>query len=516
MNPIAWLGRQRQCGHFHVGSLALAAGIGLSLILVPLARAQGAASDATQLQSFAPVVQKVLPAVVSVTVLAKASVDDSQGPGGEVDANPGPVPSVPPSSSFEEFLRKFFEDRGITPRRPAPTPRRTILGSGFIIDPNGYIATNNHVVSDAEKVTVIFHDNTSHPARVVGRDPKTDLALIKIDIDGLVPYVTWGDSDATQVGDWVIAVGNAFGLGGTVSAGIVSARGRDIHAGPYDDFLQIDAPINRGDSGGPTFNLKAEVIGINTAIYSPSGGSVGVGFAIPANRAKPVIEQLKAHGRVSRGWLGVQIQEVTPAIAKYLGLASSRGALVADLTKGGPAERAGIQRGDIITSFANQEIARLRDFTRLVAETPVGQTVKVKVWRKGREITVESTIVEQPETPKIVSSARDQQPTPPPRVNALGLSLGVLTPELRKLLDIPISVKGVVVMQISDSSPFAEVDLQPGDVIVSVNQEPVTTPQDTAAKLKTAQSKRDKGILLQINREGINLYIGWSEHRNNG
>jgi len=516
MGPIAWLNRQKRCDHFRARSLALAAGIALSLIFAPLARAHADASDATQLQSFAPVVKKVLPAVVSITVLAKAGAGDRRAPVGESDANPGPLPSFPPGSSLEEFLRKFFEDRGITPRRSTSTPPHTILGSGFIIDANGYIVTNNHVVSDAEKVTVIFQDDTSHPARVVGRDPKTDLALVKVDMDGPVPSVTWGDSDATQVGDWVIAVGNAFGLGGTVSAGIVSARGRDIHAGPYDDFLQIDAPINRGDSGGPTFNLKAEVIGINTAIYSPSGGSVGVAFAIPANRAKPVIEQLKAHGRVSRGWLGVRVQELTPAIAKYLDLASPRGALVADVTKGGPAERAGIQSGDVITSFASQDVAKLRDFTRLVADTPVGQAAKVKVWRKGREITIETTIAEQPEIPEIVSSAREQQPTPPPRVNALGLSLGALTSELRKLLDIPATVKGVVVMQISDSSPFAEIDLQPGDVIVSVDQEPVTTPQDAAAKLKVAQSKRDKGILLQINRGGVSLYVAWSEQHNNG
>jgi len=241
-------------------------------------------------------VKKVLPAVVSISVRTTSEPGDGQQTGeAATPSNPATA-----DSPFEEFLRKFFEDQGITPRS-TPTVRLTILGSGFITDPRGFIVTNNHVVADAGKVTVIFQDDSKHAAKVVGRDPKTDLALLKIETESAVPYVVWGDSDATQVGDWVIAVGNAFGLGGTVSAGIISARGRDIHAGPYDDFLQIDAPINRGDSGGPTFNREGEVIGVNTAIYSPSGGSVGVGFAIPSNRARPVIEQLMAYGTVSRG-----------------------------------------------------------------------------------------------------------------------------------------------------------------------------------------------------------------------
>src|SRR6202043_636336 len=241
---------------------------------------------------------------------------------------------------------------------PGGQAHRIALGSGFIIDPSGYVVTNSHVVGDASKVEVTLQDDSKYPAKIIGRDPKTDIALLKIKADKPLPYVTFGDSSAAQVGDWVMAVGNPFGLGGTVTTGIISARGRDIHSGPYDDFLQIDAPINRGNSGGPTFNLKGEVIGINTAIYSPNGGSVGIGFAIPANLAKPVIEQIKQHGKVSRGWLGVQIQEVTPAIAKNLALPGDHGALVADVTKGGPAEKAGVQPGDVIESFGGQEIAK--------------------------------------------------------------------------------------------------------------------------------------------------------------
>ena len=358
-------------------------------------------------------------------------------------------------------------------------------------------------------------------AKILGRDAKTDLALLKIETSKPLPYVAFGDSSLEQVGDWVVAVGNPFGLGGTVSAGILSARGRDIHSGPYDDFLQIDAPINRGNSGGPTFNLKGEVIGINTAIYSPNGGSVGIGFAIPANLAKPVIEQLREHGKVSRGWLGVQIQEVTAAIARNLGLPSDHGALVADVTKGGPAEKAGLQQGDVIESFGGQQIDKLRDLTRAVAETPVGRTGKVKIWRKGHETTLEPVIAEQPENMGLVASnnsgGEDQQPAAPPRASALGLKLAPLTAEMRKQLKVPSSVKGVVVSQIAESSPLADVDLQAGDVIVSVNQEPVTTPKDAVAKLKSAQASADKSVLLQINRHGVNAFVAWSsEQSDNG
>ncbi|HXP77078.1 MAG TPA: DegQ family serine endoprotease [Stellaceae bacterium] len=492
---------------------ALAAGLGASLAFAPLAQAQDGSADLVQMPSLSPLVKRVLPAVVNISVLEKADATDQtadEGDGGDFQG-------LPQGSPFDEFLKKFFEDRGINPGHPIPQPRaqRMALGSGFIIDPSGLVVTNNHVVGDAQanKVTVIFQDDSKHVAKILGRDPKTDLALLKIDASKPLPYVSFGDSGVEQVGDWVVAVGNPFGLGGTVSAGIVSARGRDIHSGPYDDFLQIDAPINRGNSGGPTFNLKGEVIGINTAIYSPNGGSVGIGFAIPSNLAKPVIGQLREHGKVSRGWLGVQIQEVSPAIAKNLALPGDHGALVADVTKGGPAEKAGIQQGDVIESFAGQDIAKLRDLTRVVAETPVGQAAKVKVWRKGHETTLDPVIAEQPANMDLVASNSgndEQQPAAPQRASALGLKLAPLTPELRKQLKVPAGVKGVVVSQITDSSPLADVDLQPGDVIVSVNQDPVATPKEAVAKLKAAQSSADKSVLLQINRHGVNAFVAWS------
>jgi serine protease Do len=510
--PAPRLGRLR--------AATLAAGLGASLAFAPLALAQDASGSLVQMPSLSPLVKKVLPAVVNISVLEKADASDQSADEGDG----GDFQGIPQGSPFDEFLKKFFEYRGINPGKPMPQPhaQRMALGSGFIIDPSGLVVTNNHVVGDAQanKVTVIFQDDSRHVAKVLGRDPKTDLALLKIETNKPLPYVSFGDSGVEQVGDWVMAVGNPFGLGGTVSAGIVSARGRDIHSGPYDDFLQIDAPINRGNSGGPTFNLRGEVIGINTSIYSPNGGSVGIGFAIPSNLAKPVIEQLREHGKVSRGWLGVQIQEVSPAIAKNLDLPNDHGALVADVTKGGPAEKAGIRQGDVIESFGGQEIDKLRDLTRVVADTPVGRTAKVKVWRKGHETTVEPVIAEQPDNLDLVASnnsgGEEQQPAAPSHASALGLKLAPLTPELRKQLKVPVGVKGVVVSQITDASPLADIDLETGDVIVSVNQQPVTTPKEAVAKLKAAQSNPDKSVLLQINRHGVNAFVAWSGQSDNG
>ncbi|HUN48041.1 MAG TPA: DegQ family serine endoprotease [Stellaceae bacterium] len=500
---------------------ALAAGTALTLVLAPVSglplahAATASGSELVAMPSLSPLVKQVMPAVVNISVVEKSGDQSDGGP----EMGPGPFQNFPPGSPFDEFLRKFFQNqRSEDDSTPAPHRQQMALGSGFIIDPAGYVVTNNHVVDGSEKVTVVFQDGTRHPAKIVGRDAKTDLALLKISVDHPLPYVAFGNSSAEQVGDWVVAVGNPFGLGGTVSAGIVSAQGRDIHSGPYDNFLQIDAPINRGNSGGPTFNLKGEVIGINTAIYSPNGGSVGIGFAIPSNLAKPVIDQLREHGKVSRGWLGVQIQEVTPAIAKSMSLPNDHGALVADVTKGSPAEKAGFKQGDVIESFNGHEIQKLRDLPIMVAETAVGTKAKVQVNRQGKEMTLDTTIVEQPANlEKLASNDNDQQQpaAKPERASALGLKLQPLTPELRKQLKVPSHVKGVVVSGIADSSPLADVDLQPGDVIVSVNQQPVTSTQDAASKLKAAESGK-KNLLLQINRHGINAFVAWSGQSDNG
>ena len=502
---------------------ALAGGVALCLVGVPFAATINHASaqtqgDVTSLPSFSPLVKRVLPAVVNVSVTMKNDVnssDDSiQGDdqGDQDQSGPGDQ-SGPnfPASPFDQFLRRFFQQgpNGMPMPEQGQGVARMALGSGFIIDPQGYIVTNNHVVENADKVTVIFQDNSKHPAKIIGRDPKTDLALLKIDAPQPLPYVSWGDSDALKVGDWVLAVGNPFGLGGTVSSGIISARGRDIHAGPYDDFLQIDASINRGNSGGPTFNLEGQVVGINTAIYSPNGGSVGIGFAIPSDLAKPVIDQLESHGKVARGWLGVQIQEVTPEIAKSLGLPKAEGALVADVTKDGPAEKDGIKQGDVIVGYDGHDIAKLRDLPLAVAETPVGDKEAVKLWRDGHEVTLNATIAAMPDNPEQMANAGDED-TAPKQVqtaSAMGLKLAPLTQEMRRELHVPRSVKGVVVTSVADSSPLADLGIAAGDVIQAINQEPVAVPKDVTAKLEAIRKSGDKNLLLLINRHGVNQYI---------
>jgi serine protease Do len=500
-----------------LGAATFALALGLALAVGPVAHAQDSGgAPLVQLPSLAPVIKRVVPAVVNIQVQERGDVASDDD-----DSSPGQFQGIPRGSPFDQLLRRFFEQQGINPDHiPQQHVQRTALGSGFIVDPSGYIVTNNHVVGDAEKVTVIFQDDSRHTAKIIGKDAKTDLALIKIETDHPLPYVTWGDSNASQIGDWVVAVGNPFGLGGTVSAGIISARGRDIHSGPYDDFLQIDAPINRGNSGGPTFNLQGQVIGINTAIYSPNGGSVGIGFAIPSSLARPVIEELKNKGKVSRGWLGVQIQEVTPALAKSLDLPREGGALVADVTKGSPAAKAGFEQGDVIESFNGHDIQKVRDLPILVAETPIGTLAKIGVWRHGKQIALSSEVAEQPDNLGVASrdtgggsnGGSDQQTTQ--RASALGLKLAPLTADLRKQVRAPANIKGVVVTQIDDSSPLADLDLQVGDVIVAINQEPVATPHDAVTKLKAAQV--NKSVLLQINRHGINAFVAWSGSTDNG
>jgi len=511
---------------------ALAAGLAVSLLAFPLDRAgaQVGPHQLATLPSLAPLVKKVLPAVVNVSAEEKGGADsDEESENGDNGDNsaPDPGPGQEPggrnpgqqqfgeNSPFDQLLRRFFEQQ--MPGNQTPRDLEQVaLGSGFIIDPQGYVVTNNHVVQGADKVTVIFQDDTRHVAQVIGRDNKTDLALLKIKTDKPLPYVTWGDSNAVQVGDWVLAVGNPFGLGGTVSSGIISARGRDIHSGPYDDFLQLDAAINRGNSGGPTFNLSGQVIGINTAIYSPNGGSVGIGFAIPASQARPVLEQLRAHHKVQRGWLGVQIQEVTPEIARSLGLARAEGALVADVTVDGPAQKSGFRQGDVIMSFDGHIVHHVRDLPIIVADARVGETADVKVWRNNRAVTLNPTVAEMPNNPHL-AAATPQTEVPkaePQQTSALGLKLSALDQDLRSRLHIGKNVKGVVVTSVNNTSPFAHEGLQPGDVIQTIDQDPVASPREAAAKLDAARRNKNKNVLLLINRNGTNAYVAVSMDHN--
>jgi serine protease Do len=356
--------------------------------------------------SFAPVVREVMPAVVNVSAVQRISriAANREGWDPDLSESQGTLHGMPPEV-FDEFLRRLLDPRGRRALR-GPKAASVALGSGFIIDPSGYIVTDDHVVENAEKVTIITRDANEYPARIVGRDSLTDLALLKIEADRPLSYARWGDSDTAQIGDWVLAIGSPFGLDSTVSSGIISGRGRDIHEGPYDDFLQIDAAINRGNSGGPTFDLHGNVIGINTAIYSPNGGSVGIGFAIPANRARPVVEQLKTHGRVPRGWLGVQIQPISLELARSLGLPNAAGALVARVGAGSPAAMAGFAKGDVILSVNGRDIRRMHDLPLLVAEMPIGQVAAVTVWRHNAALTLRPLISEMPTTPEIAEQTQ--------------------------------------------------------------------------------------------------------------
>ena len=517
-----WLNRKR--------AAALGFGLGATLALSPfvwaenppaagtLPRATQTAPQTmtspialTQQQSLAPLVKKVSPAVVNISVTRRADAD-------AVAEEPEPAPSPGfPNSPFDQFLRRFFEQQGrggqqhLFPQGPGSSAHRIALGSGFIIDPSGYVVTNSHVVGDAGKVEVTLQDNSKHTAKIVGRDPKTDIAVLKIDSDKPLPYVTFGDSSAAQVGDWVMAVGNPFGLGGTVTTGIISARGRDIHSGPFDDFLQIDAPINRGNSGGPTFNLDGEVIGINTAIYSPNGGSVGIGFAVPSNVAKAVAAQLKEHGKISRGWLGVQIQEVTPAIAASLGLLGEQGALVAVVTPDSPGAAAGLKQGDVILSFNGEDVGRLRDLPRLVAAATPSSHSAMKVWRNGQTIQLQATVGELPDNDRVAAATEEQ----PARAEALGMHFSPLTSEVRRNLKLANNVRGVVVERVDSGSPADDVGLNGGDILVAVNQQPVNTPQEAAEKLKEVAASSKKSALLLLNRRGVTQYVGVSLSDNN-
>jgi serine protease Do len=521
----------------------LAVGLGLALAAMPVPSvAQNAASPnaanqnaesnapaknitrqvqnqtAVSLPSLHPIVDRVMPAVVNVSVRMKS--DEVAQAQNDEENNDEPPEATPPGAQqgtpFDDLLRRFFGERGLPPGLSPHGPRQgpgegeaVALGSGFIIDPTGYVVTNNHVVGKADKVTVIFQDNSKHPAKIIGRDEKTDVALLKIDTDEKLPFVQWGDSEAAQVGDWVVAVGNPFGLGGSVTAGIISARGRDINSGPYDDFLQIDAPINRGNSGGPTFNQQGEVVGINTAIYSPNGGSVGIGFAIPSNLAKNIVAQLKEHGSVERGWLGVKVQGVTPAIAKSLGMKpdAPEGALVAEVTQGSPAAKAGLQQGDVITAVDGKPVDKLHDLPRLIAEAGVGKPVDLTIRRNGTEQQLAATLGKQPQSEQVAANDEDGSPAQAADV-ALGLKLAPLDARARQQLGLPKDAKGVVIADVADDSPLVDTGVRPGDVIVSVNQRPVHKPDQAAQALREAQ--KDKQVLLLLNRRGEQQFVGLS------
>ncbi len=437
----------------------------------------------------ADVAEAVIDAVVNIST--KQTVDMSNNA----------MPQLPPGSPFEEFFDEFFKNRrGQGGPGGGQTPRRVnSLGSGFIIDPSGLVVTNNHVIADADEINVILNDGTTLKAEIVGRDTKTDLALLKVKSDKPLKSVKFGDSDKLRLGEWVIAIGNPFSLGGTVTAGIVSARNRDIQSGPYDNYIQTDAAINRGNSGGPLFNLNGEVIGVNTAIISPSGGSIGIGFAVPSKTVVAVIDQLRKFKEVRRGWLGVRIQQVTDDIADSLNIKPPRGALIAGVDDKGPAKPAGIEPGDVIVKFDGQDIKEMRDLPKIVAETPVGKAVEVTIVRKGKE---------EKKTVKLGRLADDKQAALTPKSEnsdekpvvkkALGLDLANLTDELRKKNNIKDSVKGVLITAVEPNSAAAEKRLMPGMVIAEVQQQPVATAAELQQRIEKLKKDGKKAVVLLV------------------
>jgi len=447
-----------------------------------LIAASGLAHARSAPESFADLAEHLLPTVVNI-----ASTQSVQGRS---------------SDQMEEFFKKFFEQhQGVPPPEQRPT---SALGSGFIIDSSGYIVTNRHVIEGADEITVRLHDDTLLKATLVGSDEKTDLALLKVEADKPLPAAKWGNSEKTRIGDWVVAIGNPFGLGGTVTAGIVSARQRDINSGPYDEYIQTDAAINRGNSGGPMFNVDGEVIGVNTAIFSPSGGSIGIGFAIPSSLAHNVIDQLRQYGEVRRGWLGVRIQTVTDELAEGMHLKKAHGALVAAVTEGGPAEKAGIEQGDVILEFDGRSVDEMRRLPKMVAETAIGKAVGVVVWRKGKTKTFQVELGELPEEPQVAAVPPQDETAAPEsgQLSDLGLTVQRLTPELRQQFELGEKADGVVITEVQPGGSGAEKGLQAGDVIVEVDQEQVKTPSDVASRVQKAIDEGYRVVTLLVYRQG--------------
>ena len=429
--------------------------------------------------SFADLAESVSPAVVNISTTARVK-------GGMQ------MPQFPPGSPFEDFFKEFFDRQG----EGQPERKVRSLGSGFVIDEDGIVITNNHVIDEAEEIMVIFSNGEEIPAKLVGSDPKTDIAVLKVETDKKLPAVEWGDSDAARVGDWVVAIGNPLGLGGTVTAGIISARNRDIRAGPYDDFIQTDAPINRGNSGGPLFTMDGKVIGVNTAILSPNGGSIGIGFAVPETLAKPVVDQILEYGETRRGWLGVRIQHVSEDIAEAVGLDEPRGALVAGVFDGDPAANAGIEEGDVIVEFDGKPVDDHRTLSRLVADTSIGSKVDVVVWRDGKEkeLTVHIARMEEAE-----AAIEEEKKTATSEVETVfGMTLSSLNGVLREQYGLADDEEGVLITVVERGSVAAEKNIRPGELVREVSGEEVTDPDQVEKRLEAIKKDGKKVALFMI------------------
>ncbi|WP_160008546.1 DegQ family serine endoprotease [Rhizobium sp. 18055] len=443
--------------------------------------------------SFASIVDADKPAVVTIVTTTKAADSEDSAD----------------NSEMQEQFKQFFEQQGIPMPRQAPQPQSgehaQALGSGFIVSPEGYIVTNNHVIANATDIKVTLDDGTELPGKLIGADTKADLAVIKIEAPKPLPTIAWGDSSKLKLGDQILAIGNPFGIGTTVTAGIVSARGRDLHSGPYDDFIQIDAPINHGNSGGPLVDRDGNVVGINTAIYSPNGGSVGVGFAIPSDEAKTIVAKLQKSGSIEHGYLGVQIQAVNQDVADALGLAKPQGALVADVTAESPAAKAGFKAGDVVTSVGSGNVTSPKDLSRLVADLSPGDKQTVTIWRGGKSVDLKVAIGGNDDGQQLASAkGDDKQAASGPKI---GVGLADLTPDIRERLGLSQKVEGAVVANVAPDKPAAKAGLQTGDIILSVNDKTVRDANEAKNAVADAAKTEKKSVLLLVQRGGNKTFV---------
>jgi serine protease Do len=472
---------------------ALAVSLAVAPALLPVLTAPAAARGP---DSLADLASNVSDAVVNIS--AATTVEEKR---------PSAVPNLPQGTPFDDLFEEFFRRRGQGGDKPSEAPRQrrsNSLGSGFVVDSSGIVITNNHVIADANEITVIFTDGQRLKAELVGKDPKVDIAVLRVKPEKPLKAVKFGDSEKMRVGDWVMAVGNPFGLGGTVTAGIVSARNRNIDSGPYDNYIQTDAAINKGNSGGPLFNMDGEVVGVNTAILSPSGGSVGIGFATPAATIMPVIDQLRQFGETRRGWLGVRIQGVDDTIAESLRLGKARGALVAGIDDNGPAKPAGLKAGDVIVKFDGKEVKESRDLPKIVASTPVGKEVGLTIVRNAKEQELKVTLGRLEDGEKQQASLKQdsgKSPAAPGRSvvqKALGMEFATVSDDTKRRFNIKDGADGVVVTSVESDSQAAEKRISAGDRILEINQETVAKPEDVTRKLEDLKKQGRKTALLFV------------------
>ncbi|MDO9527284.1 MAG: Do family serine endopeptidase [Gemmobacter sp.] len=469
---------------------ALMLGMMLTLAQVMVVQARGAP------ESFADLAEQISPSVVNITTSTK------------VAAPTGPRPQVPEGSPFEDFFRDFMERNNRGGEGEGGPRRGQALGSGFVISEDGFIVTNNHVIEGADDIEIEFFSGTRLKAKLVGTDPKTDIAVLKVESDAPLPFVPFGDSDVMRVGDWVVAMGNPLGQGFSVSAGIVSARGRSL-SGTYDDYLQTDAAINRGNSGGPLFNLAGEVIGVNTAILSPNGGSIGIGFAMASNVVTKVVAQLRDFGETRRGWLGVRIQDVTPDVAEAMSLPAPKGALVTDVPEG-PAKESGMMAGDVIISFDGADVADTRELVRRVGDADVGKAVRVIVLREGKSETLMITLGRRETAEATETPVAESAPTSPVEQSVLGLTIKTLTAEDRDKMALPTGTEGLLITNVDEVSEAFAKGMRAGDILTEAGQQKLATPADLTARIAEAKEAGRKSLLLLMRRGGDPRFVALS------